>query len=72
MRCSTDWEKTPTETINPSKVNNKKPIVANAIFSSFVFTKEIRDIILSNVDKPRNENRMNISISLICQALLFS
>ena len=72
MRCSTAWEKTPIETIIPSKLKNKKPIVANAIFSSFVFIKEISDIILSNVDKPRKENRMNISISFICQTLLLS
>jgi hypothetical protein len=72
MSCSTTGKKTPIETMIPSRVNNKKPIEANAIFISLVFTKEINDMILNNIDKPRNENRMNISISFISQALLFS
>ena len=71
MRCSTDGKNTPIETIIPTMVNNKKPIEANAIFISFVFTKEISDMILNNVDKPRNENRMNISISFMDQAFFF-
>jgi hypothetical protein len=53
-------------------VNSKKPIEANAIFISLILIREIHDMILSNVDKPRNENRMNISISFISQAFLFS
>lgn len=72
MKCSTDGKNTPIETIIPCKVNNKKPIEANAIFISLVFTKERNDMILNNVDKPRNENRRNISISFIGQAFLFS
>ncbi|MCJ7571081.1 MAG: hypothetical protein MUO82_04295 [Candidatus Thermoplasmatota archaeon] len=72
MKCSTDGEKTPIETIIPIKVNNKKPIEANANFISLVLIREIIDMILSKVDKPRNENRMNISISFIAQAFLFS
>jgi hypothetical protein len=71
MSCSTADEKTPIETIIPTIVNKKKPIEANANFISLVFTKEISDIILNNVDKPRNENRMNISISFMSQTLLF-
>jgi len=66
--CSTAGEKTPIETIIPSKVNNKKPIEANAIFISLVFRKEINDIILITVDKPRNENLRKSSISFIDQA----
>jgi len=66
--CSTAGEKTPIETIIPSKVNNKKPIEANAIFISLVFKKEINDIILIKVDKPRNENRRKSSISFIDRA----
>ncbi len=65
LKNSTSGKKTPIETIIPSKVNNKKPIEANAIFISLVFIKEISDITLIRVDKPRNENRMNISISFI-------
>ena len=72
MNCSTAGEKTPTETIIPVTVNNKKAIEANAIFISLVFTKEISDMMLNNVDKPRNENRMNISISFMGQSFLFS
>jgi hypothetical protein len=68
MKCSTAGEKTPMETIIPSKVNNKKPIEANAIFISLVFKKEINDIILIKVDKPRNENRRKSSISFMDQA----
>lgn len=68
MKCSTAGEKTPIETIIPSKVNNKKPIEANAIFISLVFKKEINDIILIKVDKPRNENRRKSSISFMDQA----
>jgi len=72
MSCSIAGEKTPTETIIPTTVNNKKPIEANPIFISLVFTKEISDMILNIVDKPRNENRMNISISFMSQAFFFS
>ena len=72
MRSSTADEKTPIETIIPMKVNNKKPIEANANFISLILIREINDMILSKVDKPRNENRMNISISFIGQAFLFS
>jgi DNA transposition AAA+ family ATPase len=72
MKCSTAGEKTPTETIIPSKVNNKKPIEANAIFISLVFIREINDMILINVDKPRNDSRRNISNSFIYQAFSFS
>ena len=72
MSCSIAGEKTPTETIIPTMVNNKKPIEANPIFISLVFTKEISDMILNIVDKPRNENRMNISISSMGQAFFFS
>ena len=72
MRCSTAGEKTPTETIIPTAVNTKKPIEANAIFVSFVLIREISDMMLNNVDKPRNENRINISISFIGQLFLFS
>ena len=68
MKCSTSGEKTPIETIIPSTVNNKKPIEANAIFISLVFRKEINDIILITVDKPRNENLRKSSISFIDQA----
>ena len=71
-KCSTDDMNTPIETIIPSKVNSKKPIEANAIFISLVFMREINDMILINVDKPRNENRTNISISFIDQTFLFS
>jgi DNA transposition AAA+ family ATPase len=72
MKCSTAGEKTPIETIIPSTVNNKKPIEANAIFISLVFIREINDMILINVDKPRNDSRKNISNSFICQAFSFS
>jgi hypothetical protein len=72
LKCSISAEKTPIETIIPSKVNNKKAIEANPNFISLVFTKEISDMILINVDKLRNENRMNISISFIGQVFLFS
>jgi len=65
IKCSTAGEKTPIDTIIPSKVNSKKPIEANAIFISLVLIREINDMILSNVDKPRNENRTNISISFM-------
>jgi hypothetical protein len=71
LKNSTSGEKTPIEIIIPSKVNNKKPIEANPNFISLVFIKEISDMILIKVDKPRNENRMNISISFIGQAFLF-
>lgn len=67
LKCSTAGKKTPIETIIPIMVNNKKPIEANANFISLILIKEINDIILSKVDKPRNENRMNISISFIDQ-----
>jgi len=67
LKCSTSGKKTPIETIIPIMVNNKKPIEANANFISLILIKEINDIILSKVDKPRNENRMNISISFIDQ-----
>jgi hypothetical protein len=60
--CSTADEKTPIDIIIPSKVNSKKPIEANAIFISLVLIREINDMMLINVDKPRNENRTNISI----------
>ncbi len=72
MRCSTTDEKTPIDTIIPTTVNNKKDIEANAIFISLVLLKEISDMILNIVDKPRNENRMNISISFMSQAFFFS
>ncbi len=72
LKCSTAGEKTPIEKIIPMKVNNKKPIEANANFISLVLIREINDMILNKVDKPRNENRMNISISFIGQAFLFS
>jgi len=72
LKCSTAGEKTPIETIIPMKVNNKKPIEANANFISLILIREINDMILSKVDKPRNENRMNISISFIGKAFLFS
>lgn len=66
--CSTTGEKTPIKTMIPSTVNSKKPIEANAIFISLVFKKEINDIILIKVDKPRNENRRKSSISFMDQA----
>ena len=72
MRCSIAGEKTPSETIIATTVNNKKAIEANAIFISLVLTREISDMILINVDRPRNENRMNISISFMGQTFLFS
>jgi fructose-1,6-bisphosphatase/sedoheptulose 1,7-bisphosphatase-like protein len=72
LKCSTAGEKTPIETIIPRMVNNKKPIEANANFISLVLIREINDMIVSNVDKPRNENRMNISISFIGWTFLFS
>ena len=72
MNCSTAGKNTPIETIIPTKVNSKKPIAAKAIFISLVFIRETNDMILINVDKPRNENRTNISISFIGQAFLFS
>ena len=62
-------EKTPIDAIILIKVNNKKPIEANAIFTSFVLTKERSDTIVINVDKPRKENRKNISISFMGQTL---
>ena len=65
-RSSTADKKTPIETIIPSMVNNKKPIVAKAIFSSLVFTKDRSDIILTTTDRPRNENRMKSSSSFMC------
>lgn len=64
-------EKTPIEAIILIPVNNKNPIEANAIFNSFVLTNEISDIILINVDKPRNENRRNISISFMSPPYCF-
>jgi hypothetical protein len=72
MKCSTAGEKTPIETIIPSKVNSKKPIEANAIFISLVFIREINDMILINVDKPRNDSRKNISNSFIGPTFSFS
>jgi hypothetical protein len=72
MNCSTADENTPIETRIPSKVNSKKPIEANAIFISLVLIREMNDMILINADKPRNENRRNISISFIGQVFLFS
>ena len=72
LKCSTAGEKTPIETIIPRMVNNKKPIEANANFISLVLIREINDMIVSKVDKPRNENRMNISISFIGLTFLFS
>ena len=63
--CSTVGEKIPIETSNPSKVKSKNPIVANAIFISFVLRKEITEMILNKVDKLRNENRKKSSISFI-------
>lgn len=65
MNCSISGEKTPIETRILSKANNKKPIDANAIFISFVFIREINDMILINVDKPRKDSRKNISNSFI-------
>ena len=65
IKCSTAGKNTPIETRIPSKVNNKKPIEANAIFISLVFIREINDMILINVDKPRNDRRKNISNSFI-------
>jgi hypothetical protein len=72
MSCSIACEKTPAETMIPITVNNRNPIEANPIFISLVFTKEISDMILNIVDKPRNENRMNISISFMGPTLLMS
>jgi len=60
-------EKTPIDAIILITVNNKNPIEANAIFTSFVLTKERSDMRVINVDKPRKENRRNISISFIGQ-----
>jgi hypothetical protein len=71
-KCSTTGKNTPIETIIPSTVNSKKPIEANPIFISLVLMRETNDMILINVDKPRNENRTNISISFMSQAFLFS
>jgi hypothetical protein len=72
MKCSTAGKKTPIETIIASKVNSKKPIEANAIFISFVFIREINDMILINADKPRKDSRKNMSNSFIGQAFSFS
>ena len=72
MNCSTAGKNTPIETMIPSTVNSKKPIDANAIFISLILIREINDMILINVDKPKNENLTNISISFIGQAFLFS
>ena len=69
--CSTVGEKIPIETSNPSKVKSKNPIVANAIFVSLILRKEITEMILIKVDKPRNENRRKSSISFIDQAFSF-
>jgi hypothetical protein len=64
-------EKTPMDTSMPSIVKIRKPTEANAIFISFIFFSDSNEMILMSVDKPRNENRRNISISFITQTLLF-
>jgi hypothetical protein len=65
-------EKTPIDAIILMTVNSTKPIEANAIFTSFVLTRERSDTIVSNVDRPRKENLRKISISFIGQTFLMS
>lgn len=59
-------EKIPIDTRMPSIVNIRKPTEANANFISFTFFSDSNEMILMSVDKPRNENRRNISNSFIC------
>ena len=68
---STAEEKIPMVTRMPSIVKRRKPAEANANFISFIFVSDSNEMILMSVDKPRNENRRNISISFITQTLLF-
>jgi hypothetical protein len=58
-------EKIPIDTRIPSIVNMRKPMEANANFISFIFVSDSNEIILMSIDKPRNENRRNISSSFM-------
>jgi hypothetical protein len=63
---STAEEKIPMVTRMPSIVKRRKPTDANANFISFIFISDSNEMILISADKPRNENRRNISSSFMC------